>query len=1482
MRRIHSLLASIVLTVFHLVPQAAIADEDFIVVGVDAETIQEAIDLAAGRTILVPPGSYSEELEVDPGAVTIRSQVQGSKVLLTDFDGTVSARITVNPGAQLSLTDFTVENAGIAIQVESGGQLVLTACELSNNLSAVQLESGSSLSAQDCAFRGNGGYFFDGPAINARFSPLVLENCEFTDNGGNPGFPISTRKGGAISIEGGTILATDCLFRGNSAEASFESGTEFNSCEGGAVFASGLTGFSRFFNCDFDDNRVIADIPFQFGNRAFGASLAVIELENPLSIESCTFRNGLARFSVSGGYASGPSEILVDGDAGSSVNFINNIVRDSRIEYLDPEQNAFDPTNANGVLLRADEVLIVASEFRNLPARGLDVWNTLGQGEVSLLGSDFFNCGTVMLEVPSTCSGCTFDETALVSSGDVSSCTFERISREDALYGNALTIFGSDPVVVTGCSFHQVGADYVFGSADYTISQVTVCGNSATPFAPGASWVDSGENMIEGGPSGVDPCPAAVVRTVPGDHDTIDAALLAANNGDEIRVSAGIYNETIDLRGFSTLSLTGAGARSTLLRPGTGGPVVLIEGGSIQLTSLAVQNGSPGIQMEGGLLQLTDSRLADNVGVSGAGLMLGPGGSAFLQDVEFDSNAATGDGGAINVGNGGSLVVSNGTFNANLADGTGGAINVENGAALVEIDSSLFDSNIALGNGGALRLGAVDTASCSDTTFVANEGGRFGGAASVLACRFERCTFTANSADDIGGGVRSDGSSVLIECTFFGNTAQRAGGLAGTAVQTFVDEFGACGNFGGDWFGNIVDLSGTPLFCGTDCNGNGVDDDLEIESGLASDCNANGVIDACEGLADLDQNGIPDACDPAGNETILVSELARLDGFSASAVDVLARPLYRDPLHTHDLLILDPASEGQVIPVRPDALGGYVAGAGRSGSLFEGCCAGGGFPVCLNNGPAGGEELIYARGDVLIAHNDKDTGLYDEEFNLYLGCDAPSGQGAPEAITDYDLAPQSEFLLAHDYQPASDEGLAGGGLDAQPRARRQAVLGVRRPNSLSARTGGRRGSGQGGAGPYPGVDAVDLFDFAVSDMAVGDFDGDGNDDLVVLDATNSRFSIRTFTGLADYNDEQGALVPSGAIWSAPITYGLNTTPLAVVTGDFFDIPGDDRDDGLDDLALLVDDQGQKLLYLLVTSQPNFLSIVSAYTDLGSDLELGTIGTGLGGRDLVLVAQTFSNGFSYLDYIAIDSRDPEQLVTGYVELQAGTVTALSTSRTNEGGSAREVAAVLLDRGDQSSLHVLELSMRPANARPANDDCANPVDLESGDHPFSTVGATSGGQPLTESCWSDGEQQPSNDVWFRWRAPSNGSVVVSTCGAADFDTWLVVQEAVCDGPILACNDQNPECPGNTSQLEFEAVAGIDYLIRVGGWQEGVIGEGTLSITQASSLGDIDSNGVVNGADLALLLASWGQPGSGDLNGSGTTDGADLALLLANWSS
>lgn len=61
--------------------------------------------------------------------------------------------------------------------------------------------------------------------------------------------------------------------------------------------------------------------------------------------------------------------------------------------------------------------------------------------------------------------------------------------------------------------------------------------------------------------------------------------------------------------------------------------------------------------------------------------------------------------------------------------------------------------------------------------------------------------------------------------------------------------------------------------------------------------------------------------------------------------------------------------------------------------------------------------------------------------------------------------------------------------------------------------------------------------------------------------------------------------------------------------------------------------------------------------------------------------------------------------------------------------------------------------------------------------------------------------------------------------------------------------------------------------------------VSVPSESCVGDLNSDGTVNGVDLSQMLAEWG-PCTGscvsDIDGNGTVDGQDLAAVLAGWGS
>jgi hypothetical protein len=56
-----------------------------------------------------------------------------------------------------------------------------------------------------------------------------------------------------------------------------------------------------------------------------------------------------------------------------------------------------------------------------------------------------------------------------------------------------------------------------------------------------------------------------------------------------------------------------------------------------------------------------------------------------------------------------------------------------------------------------------------------------------------------------------------------------------------------------------------------------------------------------------------------------------------------------------------------------------------------------------------------------------------------------------------------------------------------------------------------------------------------------------------------------------------------------------------------------------------------------------------------------------------------------------------------------------------------------------------------------------------------------------------------------------------------------------------------------------------------------------TVCDCVGDLNVDGVVNGADLGLMLSNWGPCGANcpyDLNDDGQINGADLGLVLSAW--
>ncbi|MCB9879260.1 MAG: hypothetical protein H6835_16820 [Planctomycetes bacterium] len=125
-------------------------------------------------------------------------------------------------------------------------------------------------------------------------------------------------------------------------------------------------------------------------------------------------------------------------------------------------------------------------------------------------------------------------------------------------------------------------------------------------------------------------------------------------------------------------------------------------------------------------------------------------------------------------------------------------------------------------------------------------------------------------------------------------------------------------------------------------------------------------------------------------------------------------------------------------------------------------------------------------------------------------------------------------------------------------------------------------------------------------------------------------------------------------------------------------------------------------------------------------------------------------------------------------------------------------------------------------PANDDCANAIALVNGvNGPFSNVNA------LTSSpswpCAAGG-----SDVWFTYFAGQSGTLSVTTCGIAGYDSCIQILSGSCGSlTSLVCND---DACSLQSTVSTAVTPGL-YYVRVGGYSSA---QGSFSLDVSGPIG------------------------------------------------
>jgi hypothetical protein len=313
---------------------------------------------------------------------------------------------------------------------------------------------------------------------------------------------------------------------------------------------------------------------------------------------------------------------------------------------------------------------------------------------------------------------------------------------------------------------------------------------AADRFVDGSTGSDAGNNCTGAG----NPC-ATIARAV-------DVALA----GDEIRIAAGVYTETLQID--AALTLRGAGRSATVIQAGaTRGTasdrtVTVAAGVSLELFDLTLRHGNTalgggGLSSDGGALRIERVDLVENdAGGRGAGLSAGGDGAVVvLRDVAVRDNgsASTDRAGGIDLGRNFSatdVTLVNVLFANNTAAQAGG-LNLFNAQATLR--DVRFIANVAtVGEGGGLFYEGSNSVDASlllrDVVFRGNAAAEDGGGLyTVFDTPYEIVNglFSGNDAGGSGGGIANENSStdvrVLTNVTLSGNRAAVRGGAIGEA-----------------------------------------------------------------------------------------------------------------------------------------------------------------------------------------------------------------------------------------------------------------------------------------------------------------------------------------------------------------------------------------------------------------------------------------------------------------------------------------------------------------------------------------------------------------------------------------------------------------------------------------------------------------------------------------------------------------------------
>jgi parallel beta-helix repeat protein len=652
----------------------------------DHPTIQGAINAALnGDTIVVRPGTYNELIDFLGKAITVMSE-QGVDVTIIDGDQLSGSVVSCQSGEGVDsvLDGFTITNGS---GFKGGGMY----------------NSSSNPTVTNCTFSGNSAYApvssgAGGGMYNGTSNPTVTF-CIFSGNSSASG-------GGMFNDSSSNPTVTNCTFSENSAES-----------------GGGMLNYSsnpKVTNCTFSGNSASSDFWSSGGGMLNSVS-------NP-TVTNCTFSENSAE---SGGgmfnYSSNPTvanctfsgnSASSDSHEGCGGGMYNESSSNTTVTNCIFSENSASGGSYEGF----------GGGMYNISSSPT-VTNTVLWNNCASLGPEIWIGITAY---PSTLS----------------------ISYSDVKGGQA-SVF-----VDLGCTLNwgsgMVDADPLFADPlnnDYHLTVCSPCidvGDNRAPGIPGNDF-DGELRIFDGNSDGIAVvdigCDEIIGLNVPTVYPTIQNAIQAASNGENILVAAGTYMENINFLGKAIHVAGMGGSEATIINGSQAGSVAVFASGE-----------GPDSMLEG--FTLTNGMAAEGGGVFCYNT------SPTLRKNKIKGNWTSGDGGGIFC-YGSSAIIDKNIITQNTTCAEGGGIGCDSSDPLIEGNEIL--ENQALRGGGIACAGSSPKILNNILFENCAESGAGILAESLSSPVVTNNTLYANTALSSGGGIHCGSEFLSITNTIVWN-----------------------------------------------------------------------------------------------------------------------------------------------------------------------------------------------------------------------------------------------------------------------------------------------------------------------------------------------------------------------------------------------------------------------------------------------------------------------------------------------------------------------------------------------------------------------------------------------------------------------------------------------------------------------------------------------------------------------------------------